>query len=140
MIIREELPLFRTELNDFKELTSKEVKDMVFKSPNKFCELNPAPTWIIRDYIEEVLPLVTKITNLSLTCGEMTDDLKLAIIKPMLKKLGLDLIKQDTIDHKILFNKIEKRCGIKGNVLKFLKSYLTDRKQKVIINDNESTT
>ncbi len=30
--------------------------------------------------------------------------------------------------------------GIKGNVLKFLKSYLTERKQKVVIGDSESTS
>ncbi len=47
----QELQLFKTELNDFKELTPKEVKDMVFKSPNKLCELDPPPTWIIRDCI-----------------------------------------------------------------------------------------
>ncbi len=44
-----------------------------------------------------------------------------------------------TIHHKIVFKRMGKRCGIKGNVLKFFKSYLTDCKQKVIINDNEST-
>ncbi len=33
-----------------------------------------------------------------------------------------------------------KRCGIKGNVLKFLKSYLIEQKQKVVIGDNESNT
>jgi exonuclease III len=213
-----ELPLFKTEFNNFKELTQEQVKGMVFKSPNKFCDLDPMPTWMIRDCIEEVLPLLTKIINLSLRLGEMPDDLKLAIIKPLLKKLGLDLVKQnyrpvsnlaflgklierivalqivdhlqannlmdmfqsayrkyhstetallrvqndilmhldkadtvmlvlldlsaafDTIDHEILFNRMEKRCGFKGNVLKFLKSYLSKRKQKVVIDDKESST
>ncbi len=69
---------------------------MVFKSPNKFCELDPLPIWIIRDCVEEVLPLLIKIVNLSLTYGEMPDDLKQAIIKPLLKKLGLDLVKKTT--------------------------------------------
>ena len=45
----------------------------------------------------------------------------------------------DTIDHEILLKRMEERC-IKGNVLKFLKSYLTKREQKVIIGDNESST
>ncbi len=44
----------------------------------------------------------------------------------------------DTIDREILFKPIEKKCGIKGNVLNFLKLYLTDRKQKVVIGDDES--
>ncbi len=46
----------------------------------------------------------------------------------------------DSIDHNILFDRLEKRCGIRGNVLKFLRSYLTDRKQNVLIGENESTT
>ncbi len=183
-------------------------------SPNKCCELDPMPTWMIRDCIEEVLPLMTKIINLSLRSGEMPDDLKLAIIKPLLKKLCLDLVKQnyrpvsnlaflgklierivalqiidylqannlidmfqsayrkyhsketallrdilmhldksdtvmlvlldlsatcDTIDHEILFKRMEKSCGIKGKVLKYLKSYLTEWKQKVVIGDSESS-
>ncbi len=45
-----------------------------------------------------------------------------------------------TIDYKTLFDRLEKRCVIWGNVLKFLRSYLTDRKQKVVIGENESTT
>ncbi len=91
----QELPLFKTEINNLKELTQEQVKEMYFKSPNNFCELYPMPTWIIRDCIEEILPVLTKIINLSIRFGEMPDDLKLAIIKPILKNLGLDLVKQN---------------------------------------------
>ncbi len=59
MIFMQELSLFKIELIDFKELTPKQVKDLVFKSPNIFCEFDPVPLWIIRDCIEEVLPLLT---------------------------------------------------------------------------------
>ncbi len=34
---------------------------------------------------------------------------------------------------------MENRCGIKCTVLKFIKSYLSDRKQKVVISDQESS-
>ncbi len=53
------------------------------------------PTWMIRDCIDEVLPTLTKIINLSLTLGEMPNNLKIAITKLLLKKLGLDLIKKN---------------------------------------------
>ncbi len=42
--------------------------------------------------VDEILPLLTKIINLSLQLGDMPTSLKKAIIKPMLKKLGLELI------------------------------------------------
>ncbi len=70
-IFTQGLPLFKTLLNNFKEFTQDEVKEMVCKAPNKFCKLDPVPTWIITDCIDEVLPLLTKIVNLSLMHGEM---------------------------------------------------------------------
>lgn len=47
----------------------------------------------------------------------------------------------DTVDHKLLFTKLEK-YGIRGLALRLLKSYLTNRTQKVKINDtlSEATT
>ncbi len=73
-------------------------------------------------------------------------DLSAAFVLVLLKLLAavmlilLDLSAAfDTIDHEILFIRMEKRCGTRNNILKFLKSYLTNRKQKVVIGDNEST-
>ncbi len=63
----EETPLLKSELRDFKEMTQEQVKDLIFKSPNKHCELDPMPTWMIRECIDEVLPLLTKIVNLRIT-------------------------------------------------------------------------
>ncbi len=45
----------------------------------------------------------------------------------------------DTIDHNKLLKRMEEHCGIKGTALKFIKSYLIDRKQKVVIGENESS-
>ncbi len=44
----------------------------------------------------------------------------------------------DTIDHAILLKIMAKRCGFKGTLLKWIKSYLSDSKQKVIIDGEES--
>ena len=45
----------------------------------------------------------------------------------------------DTVDHKILLDKLE-IIGIRGHALQFFNSYLTDRKQVVIINGKNSKT
>ena len=45
----------------------------------------------------------------------------------------------DTIDHHILLERLEKLYGIKGTVLKWFKSYLTNRTQSVVINEKESS-
>ena len=39
----------------------------------------------------------------------------------------------DSVDHKVLENKL-RACGIEGNKLKFLKSYLSERSQFVEVN------
>ncbi len=46
----------------------------------------------------------------------------------------------DTIDHAILLKRMAKRCGFKGTVLNWIKSYLSDGKQKVVIDGEESDT
>ncbi len=71
------------------------LKKIVLKSPNKYCELDPIPTNLLRECIYEILPLLTKIINLSLQLCDMPTSLKKAIIKPMLKKLGLELINKN---------------------------------------------
>ncbi len=204
------------DFDKFSPLDQEQVKKLVFKASNKFCDLDPMPTYIIRDCIDEILPLLTKIINTSLSLGEMPSKLKTAIIKPLLKKLGLELIKKnyrpvsnlaflgklieravaiqlvdhvtannlmdnfqsaykmyhstetallrvqsdilteidnqnvvllvlldlsaafDTIDHGILLKRLAKKCKIKGTVLSWIKSYLTDRKQKVKIGKETS--
>ncbi|PFX11565.1 putative RNA-directed DNA polymerase from transposon BS [Stylophora pistillata] len=46
----------------------------------------------------------------------------------------------DTVDHDLLLEPMEKRYGVKGNVLKWFRSYLQDRKQFVTIDGNKSKT
>ena len=46
---------------------------------------------MVKECIDEILPLITEIINTSLELGEMPSELKHAIIKPLLKKAGLAL-------------------------------------------------
>ena len=53
--------------------------------------------------------------------------------------LFFDLAKAfDTLDHNILFSKLE-RYGIRGTPLDLIKSYLTNRSQRVVINNISSS-
>ena len=61
------------------------------KSPNKSCEQDPTPTWLLKCCLTELLPLITTLVNKSLTTGSFPEDFKLALIKPHLKKQTLDL-------------------------------------------------
>ena len=60
------------------------------KSPNKSCELDLISTWLLKCCLTELLLLITTLVNKSLTTGSFPEGLKLALIKPHLKKQTLD--------------------------------------------------
>ena len=60
------------------------------KSPNKSCSLDPIPTWLLKNCLDPLLPLITKIINQSLAEGDVPRAFKVAHVTPLLKKAGLD--------------------------------------------------
>ena len=202
------------ELDCFELVTSDELKKIINNCSSSSCELDPIPTWLLKECLSDVLPSLTKIVNLSLQNGIVPIELKKAIVRPLLKKATLDpdslknyrpisnlsfvskLVERvvasrlntylsdhslydkfqsayrsfhstetallrvqndiltsldnqnavalvmldlsaafDTIDHNILFHRLEFNFGIKGNALSWLKSYLSDRVQSVSISN-----
>ena len=66
-------------------------KAVIVKSPSKSCELDPVPTFIIKQCVDVIVPHLTLIVNKSLQPGHFPDSLKVAHIRPLLKKTGLDI-------------------------------------------------
>ena len=62
----------------------------VQKSPTKTCNLDPIPTWLLKDMKEFIIPILTNLVNLSLYSGEVPLVHKGAIVNPLLKKANLD--------------------------------------------------
>ena len=81
--------------SQFKALSDNEVKKLIMNMPVKHCKLDPLPTWLVLECIDEFLPIITKIVNISLTTGEMPYELKHALVRPLLKKAGLDFVKKN---------------------------------------------
>ena len=80
------------ELLNFRLLSEEEVTKIIKEAPNKYCGLDPLPMSLLKECLPIVIPHMTKIVNLSLQLGDMPISMKKAIVKPLLKKLGLDLI------------------------------------------------
>ena len=78
------------ELCEFNEVTQEDVKAFATKSMSKSCQLDPIPASILKGCFEVLLPVITKIVNLSLLTGFMPDTLKLAESLPTLKKPDAD--------------------------------------------------
>ena len=73
-------------------LTEREVRKLIEGSAKKTCRLDLMPTTLVIGCIDVLLPVLTKIINLSLESGMFTDDWKCALVNPLLKKAGLDLL------------------------------------------------
>jgi hypothetical protein len=204
-------------LSNFEPVTEDEVRKIIMSNKTKSCSQDPIPTSLLKECVSSLLPVITKIVNLSMAEGVMPAELKKALILPLLKKPGLDtevlkhfrpvsnltyiskviervvaqrltkylfannlqehlqssykkfhstetaLLKVqndilqaidgkkcillvlldlsaafDTIDHKTLLSRLQKRLGINGTVLKWFESYLSDRSQSVLIEGVES--
>jgi len=74
----------------FRPVTEDEVTRAIMSSPNKYCELDPVPTSLLKQCSSILAPPITNIINLSLTSGIFPDQFKHSVIKPLLKKPSLD--------------------------------------------------
>jgi len=81
-------------LADFTTVTVDEVAKLISSAPNKTCQLNPTSTistWLVKDMIGLFSPFITLLINKSLTTGCFPAEFKEAIVRPRLKRGGLDL-------------------------------------------------
>ena len=76
-------------------LNEDDVRQLIHDCSKKACNLDPLPT-VALDYVDILLPVITKIINLSLISGQFAKERKSALTNPLLKKLGLDLFLQTT--------------------------------------------
>ena len=69
-----------------------EVKHQIMKLKNKSCKLDIIPTKFIREHIDKSIGVLTKIVNKSFEEAKFSKHWKTAILRPLLKKVNLDLI------------------------------------------------
>ena len=212
-------PFTGSKFCDFEPVTKASMLKLILKTASKTCNLDPIPTPLTKQYLDVLVPVITKIINTSLTTGIVPDCFNAAIVKPLLNKQGRDvndlknfrpvsnlpflskilekvvlaqleshlsrnnlrevcqsayrpnhstetlllsvtdsllckadnrlvslltLLDQsaafDTIDHKILLNRVPYSFGISGTVFKWFISYLTNRTQSVSVGDLNSSS
>ena len=77
-------------LTEFSPVTIDDVTKLIRAAPNKACGLDPAPTWLVKDFVDELAPFITIIFNKSLCEGYFPALFRMAEITPILKKSTLD--------------------------------------------------
>ena len=86
-VLDETVPSFPT----FTMLSVRDVKQLIQNSALKSCPLDPMPSTLVSK-CEDLLPVLTKIVNNSLQSGCFPEIWKEALVFPLLKKPGLDVI------------------------------------------------
>ena len=79
-----------TAFAEFQLVTEDFVKTLVQEMPRKSCDLDPIPTSVLYDYLDEIIPIVTSIMNKSLSSRIVPQYFKHALVKLLLKKASLD--------------------------------------------------
>ena len=79
-------------INKFELTTTTVVIQLIKKSQAKMCELDPMSSSLVKEYAGVLAPMITQMINKSMDEGIVSENLKNAILKPLLKKEGLALI------------------------------------------------
>ena len=100
------------ELRRFAPFTEKQVSTIITSLKSKSYELDAIPTTILKKMLPKVISLITKIINLSLGEGCFCREWKVAIVRPLLKKLGLQLIHSNfrLVSNLTFISKVIEKC------------------------------
>ena len=81
----------RQALNEWELVTPEVVVKLIGNAPNKSCQLDAAPTWLIKQYSGLLAPFITLLFNASLSTGCFPATFKHAIVTPLEKKGTRDI-------------------------------------------------
>ena len=79
-------PLTLPEWNSFDKMTNDDIHKLITNSRKKTSSLDPMPTPIVVESLDILLPVLTRMVNLSLEKGKFPDKWKIAEVRPVLKK------------------------------------------------------
>ena len=77
-------------LDSFDICRPDEVSKIIKASAAKCCDLDPAPTFLVKECLDVLLPHLTRLCNVSIQSGCLPSSQKTAMVMPCLKKSGLD--------------------------------------------------
>ena len=77
-------------MDHFRAVDSNTVKTIVMKSAPKSCSLDPIPSDLLQQHIDDIIDVMTNLINASLRDGVVPPAFKTAAITPLIKKPSLD--------------------------------------------------
>ena len=86
-----ESPFSGDRMTQFELASTSEISKIIKASKKATCSLDPVPTNLLADhYLDTLLPTLTNLVNRSLMTGTFPEELKHALVRPLLKKPSLD--------------------------------------------------
>ena len=100
----------------FQEISADQLKRFIMDAKTTDCCLDPFPTKLIKQFIDILLPVILKIVNLSLSTGHFPSNWKEALIIPLLKKYGLELVNKSyrPVSNLQFVSKITEKAALSG--------------------------
>ena len=86
------IPIEVEPLSQFQPMSVAEVIKIIWSMPTKTCESDTLPTRLLKQSLDKLGETITAIVNISLRDGVFAKTLKEAIVRPLLKKPGLELV------------------------------------------------
>ena len=83
------------DLSDFQPITLPKLHKIIKSVPNKNCDLDPVPASLLKQILPSIIPLIADIINSSLRVGIFLESFKRALVRPLLKKPGLELLERN---------------------------------------------
>ena len=101
-------------LGKFEPLMEDEVTKIIMGMVSKSWESDPVPTTLLKEILPQVTKPVTKIINTSLELGIFASQWQAALVKPLLKKMGLALVAPNycPVSNLPFLSKVLERCVV----------------------------
>ena len=106
------MELHSLSFGSFKAITEGETYSIIMNLAKKSCALDPIPTTLLVKCIDVLLPVITKMVNISLESGHFPLAWKEALLRTILKKNGLDTVLKNyrPVSNLSFFSKVTKRA------------------------------
>ena len=121
-------------MSEFRLFTQDEVWSIILSMPTKSCETDVLPTGILKKCIDEILPSLTWLVNISLCDEIFVSTWKTSIIKSLPKKFGLELVTSSyrpvsnlpfliKLLEKCAMDRFNEHCGLNNLLLDYQSAY-----------------
>ena len=102
-------------LTEFKLYTEEEIMEIIKSMPTKSCESDAFATQVLKGILPLIITPLTTLINLALEEGIFTETWKVAIIWPLIKKLGFELVYSNYrhVTNLPFLSKVVEKCLLK---------------------------